>query len=715
MISILSIAKPIKKDQRFFLKLLSLMLLVMLALLVVGPKVSALVCPGDPAAFPKSTGGRCSGRGYYTNMDANLDLYSGTINWSWPQGHRTTDSQPINSGADFESIIKNDLFNRGNIAACDPKNYNCTENQGTMLGASLIINMMLGKNGPDFGTNSGSPQAGINYARLRFDEWKAIVDSYDAAGQVDFKVKNVQLPNNRPDSFTVGNGKDVAFLIQSDPPGSTTEAIIFSDKGGKPIFEINKRCGNIFGDSKPLTLIDTNASFNLGATSRTTLNDQEAPTSVTFLNTVNTTLSGTNGVIEPSTTRKFYIVDTNGNQKPVPGIQPSINDTNRRFAAATSAYSYTDTVNISPTLLTSTDKICTLIIIADGNGMTNSAGDVVTSGGSTQTNGGAQCDSIVAKPYAQVYGGDVSAGGGVAAVDMTQGVLICNPSSSALTSSFPLDNPSAAVVSWNRESTDPTALWTGGGGEYSVRATAAIFDFASNYGISSGTGRPVSLSFANTATDVTKGSYGGHFDSAPDGNCDPALMSSTDFSGAVGRTLTSLMAAVGGNTITGSQTIFVKGDIYVDSNEVYGSAGAYGSISSIPSFKVVSLGGNMYVQPGVTQLDGAYYALPDKNGNGGIIYTCANGGSPVKDGANFSTCSNQLIVNGSFVAKQVQLLRSYGSLRNSKNDVDVFDSATPASNHAGEVFNYDPEAWINSGTTIPVTTYESATNLPPVL
>src|SRR5206468_719752 len=96
----------------------------------------------------------------------------------------------------------------------------------------------------------------------------------------------------------------------------------------------------------------------------------------------------------------------------------------------------------------------------------------------------------------------------------------------------------------------------------------------------------------------------------------------------------------------------------------------------------------------------------------GTISTCSVPGAgpfrsydPSNAAANgmVGACNSQLVVNGSFVANQVYMARTFGT---------VSDSANP-----GEVFNYSPETWL-SGSSLPNSqagSYQSVVGLPPVL
>ncbi len=176
-------------------------------------------------------------------------------------------------------------------------------------------------------------------------------------------------------------------------------------------------------------------------------------------------------------------------------------------------------------------------------------------------------------------------------------------------------------------------------------------------------------------------------------------------------------------------TIFVDGDVHIRGNIVYGNTN-WGSIDKIPSFQLI-VKGDIFIDSGVSQLDGLYVAQPN-GGTGGNIYTCSSPSGVGYTSANsdlLDKCRRQLVVNGAFVAQKVFLSRSFGSLRNSYpgehlvNGVaqDCTDSGTTGvKDCAAEIFNVSPEMLLaQPGTTAqsgPTTgKYDFITSLAPVL
>ncbi|HSX32234.1 MAG TPA: hypothetical protein VLF43_03160 [Candidatus Saccharimonadales bacterium] len=305
------------------------------------------------------------------------------------------------------------------------------------------------------------------------------------------------------------------------------------------------------------------------------------------------------------------------------------------------------------------------------------------------------CVQVGAKPYLRVYKGDVSAGNGW-------------PASCV--------NSDSSIVGWNKESPS----YGGAGVQYAAYAIKDIQDFATAYGNTAGAAPGSSLAFANTTAsgpDV----FGGSFGSLP---CIPDYYNRstlTTTSAWGGGNITSLPNGQASFTVTGNTTmsgnvnpgqqsvVYVDGDVFIDGDIRY--VGNW-SVNNMPLFQLV-VRGNIYISEDVTQLDGIYIAQPDTATNGNI-YTCAaSNGVPVatNDTAIYTRCKNPLTVNGAFIAREVQFLRTAGTLSQSA------PGENPAAGNIAEVFNFSPATWIQQP---PVPSdmlegYDAITSLPPVL
>lgn len=301
--------------------------------------------------------------------------------------------------------------------------------------------------------------------------------------------------------------------------------------------------------------------------------------------------------------------------------------------------------------------------------------------------------NVANEPYLQVYGGDVSAG---TAVTDNGGSQQCSTNPNPLNQS--------GVYSWNNHSTD----YSGAGSQYAVLALGQILDFAS----ASGSSPPTGLSFANkglllSKLDPSQGLFGGYLG---------ATTTACDFTSDV--KVAPTVAPLTLNTTVvpkgASQVHYVKGaDVFITGTGITYDTAGWISTTDIPYFKLVVTGGNIYIGPNVTQLDGIYVA-EKAGGVGGTIFTCASGlGVPIVPtsfGTYFNQCHQKLTINGAFAAQQVRFLRSFGTLGQAKSG-DAWQSNT-----AAEVFNYSPEVWLPRGGGLNLNPkYDAVTGLPPVL
>jgi hypothetical protein len=309
------------------------------------------------------------------------------------------------------------------------------------------------------------------------------------------------------------------------------------------------------------------------------------------------------------------------------------------------------------------------------------------------------CVRVGSKPYVKVFSGDISAGSGISTAPS-----VCT------------NNPNAAVVGWNKGG--GVNGYAGAGTQYAVLALRQIAEFSTAQG-GGPAGTPSGLAFANTTASGT--SYGGQLGSLP---CIPDYYGTKPPSTALTGTSLNLATipdgvhtangplTLSGNLGGGSRvSLYVNGDVLINGPIQYPGGWNAGNL---PLFQLV-VRGNIYIAQGVSRIDGVYIAQPN-GATGGTIYTCANPALPAAavstTGPNvYSACQNQLVVNGAFVAKQVQLLRSRGTLR----------SATPAENNSsanvGEIFNFSPSVWMAQP---PASTgsggeYDAITSLPPIL
>ncbi|HEY7348114.1 MAG TPA: hypothetical protein VH599_07310 [Ktedonobacterales bacterium] len=651
----------------------------------------------------------------------------------------------VTNAANFASIIKGDLYS-GDFQ--------------TRIGAAFIIDTMLDQTG--WGGRGGG-NAGLAYARSNFATWVQLVNHYASApGGASYGVNWKWTPSY--DEFCGLNGYpptvnsayftnigDDAFHTTICPYGFTfgTPVIVFHWAGGS--FDIGRGCGNVElslkkipTDNPPTGSISVTCNATQQQVATVTLSDPDAPTTgfVTVLGNgwpgAAVSSPGPAQVTIPQSATDPYaartvqlrVKDTGPvgtgaysvftAQTSVPcvalscgnlAVTPSQVDPYMSFAVIVSVTNNvgaappgaTITLTITPPAgaayrFTGTQSAVGAAGVSSatfsGLGPTNSAGVfgaswTLLAGAASKTCQGSF--TVAYLPYLSVYGGDVAVG--------------ASPTYSGTASSC-ATNPNAGIFSWNNHSTD----FSGAGAQYAVEALAQIEDFASAQGSSNTP--PTGLSFANdyTPPDGTKlnpaqGLFGGYF-GASDEDC--------DFTSDLTVTPQTVDTTIGATTVAaGTQDIrFIKdADVFISGDIAYASTNGWTSVSAIPYFKLVVVGGNIYIGSSVTQLDGLYIAEPDSTG-GGVIYTCATGlrapADPTSAGY-YSACNTKLVVNGAFVAEQVQFMRTTGSLGQATS-TDSVDS-----NHAAEVFNYTPELWLPRNSGPPSDRYDAITALPPVL
>jgi hypothetical protein len=376
-----------------------------------------------------------------------------------------------------------------------------------------------------------------------------------------------------------------------------------------------------------------------------------------------------------------YSEPTPPNNSSTGGYVPPATGCPRAFPASTTTTVATESIPAAA----SNTTICRSLFVNPATPSGDNLGDEV-------------CVRIVARPYLKVYGGDVSVGGGI---ETAQNVCA--------------NNPDASIIGWNKHN----STYSGAGVQYAAVALGIISNFSSAQSAGTSAAEPVALSFANTATNEGSGVFGGSFGSVPcitdyyskkpdtpnisvsAINLSPLGSGSYYYNGGNG------VATLGGNVNPGNRIfLYVEGDLRITSNITYPGSWTH---NNIPLLQLV-VRGNIYIAPGVTQLDGIYIAQPNGS-NGGTIYTCSNGIPLIVPNASYTTCNNKLTINGAFVAKSVEFLRSRGTLSQSR---EVEPSGQP---NVAEVFNFNPALWIPQPAPAGGTAddYDAIISLPPIL
>ncbi|HVV25465.1 MAG TPA: hypothetical protein VHC21_00325 [Candidatus Saccharimonadales bacterium] len=330
------------------------------------------------------------------------------------------------------------------------------------------------------------------------------------------------------------------------------------------------------------------------------------------------------------------------------------------------------------------DQYCPKVTISPGNGYHGPSGYGDRGDNDATKNG--NCLTITNEPYFKAKGA-----GGLAA-DVKQ---VAKPSSSG-TFTCSGSSDGGLLAGWN-DNADPAGADRGASSELSALALLQITGVASDQPASTVTNSPNKLSFANvgkyTASDgslkpmpavsssLDSPALGGYYGGSGDACVTPTKPADVQAKSSPGATTAVTISSLGGSTphyeygSSGSTTkvdfgtdtitkpdtkVFVNGDVYISGKIVYSTSGwSYDpgtKTDSIPSLTLYA-SGNIYIAAGVTQLDGTYIS-------GGTIYTCGTSAYKACAASSlFNGAKNQLVVNGSFVADQVKLLRTFGSLR----------------------------------------------------
>lgn len=614
---------------------------------------------------------------YFTNSPVTCNFMTGCgLSWVFvPNGKTqyygiTPDWQT--NGVSYNSFvagIQNRLFDTTSIV-----------NQGR---AAAIVDIMLGKNGPDFG---GSSATGIAYAQANWNTWVNLVTAYASGNSPGYSVNfNVFLNyatidhndgmgfenyNNDINTCTAQTQcqPDIAFIAGGD---STPDwSIVFNFPGGH--FIIKDKCANLSGDVSGLPQPPSPSTLSCGGVSESLV---AIDPKSRFNATATINYNPPSGASPSSGDRMF--VDVSG-----PGY--TSNNIVASPAFDSSAGTATGTVNnIGPTNNTGTFTV--------RYGMTNRFGMPLIS-----------CNGplvVADHPYFVIQGGDIVTGAGMTEVS---------------------PDDKAGVVSWNQGANS----YAGAGVQYAAFALGYIQAFATGQG----SGTPDLLAFANTGigalpAEVFGGKLGSestmpdYFAAHPSSPTQtPGTITSVSGTKVlyINGNETIDLSASGGNVPNGSHTtIYVNGNVTIASNIHF--SGIY-TLAGIPSFNIIAKG-NIYIKPTVTELSGNYVAEPDvapvtQVVSEGSIYTCtvapfalAPGDSnlTVDVSSFYTTCDQHLDVYGAFVARTVELLRTYGTLYQ-----------TPAA--PAETFHYTPDLWLATGSNATVPdTYNAITELPPVL
>ena len=367
------------------------------------------------------------------------------------------------------------------------------------------------------------------------------------------------------------------------------------------------------------------------------------------------------------------------------------------------------------------DRVCVTVSVSPANGELLGPSNMVSSSGSSTQSA---CSSAVENwPYSKIFGGDVVTGGGFGTCSLGGVVRGRNTLPSAGTST-----------------------------QYAIFAANQVSGFSSAGLRDPSSSEPIPRKGLTFANDDSSLDYGGNFDSMLDMSCLPDYFGSDIYENAesvsgLGNIRNRIaepndspeeveyLEASGNMTnfppagleISNSsrKVLFVDGDITINRNITYDDSG-WSDRDEVPYFMLVAR--NIYIAPGVTQLDGVYVAQGDDSSAGRLV-TCQADNI-------FNDCQNPLVINGSIVAEDIELTRTRGSLSNANVNEgregqnpfnvggcrwtsDASDAGTLGGGScAAEIISFSPEMYLAiSQLLVPEESfdYDSYTILPPNL
>jgi hypothetical protein len=435
---------------------------------------------------------------------------------------------------------------------------------------------------------------------------------------------------------------------------------------------------------------------------------------------------GNNGQLTPAAGSSYTANCGSTSPNPVPYAEPSTLSGTAPNPSIPGSYS--GSVNVSQTCsagippLQYGDSVCTVLSTNSSAGQMDQNGSIssITTGmlaqsgalptTAAQISGGtySYCTPFTyAEPYVKVFGGDAVAGASSSDPDLC------------------ISNAGGDITAWNQNATP----YAGSGTALASLAPGAINGFASGQALLSALATAKYLAFANTAnTPAGNTTYGGGYATTADSSCitatnDPnsyygqaATLSGTGAS-SLSALLTTLATKAPGYYVykmsssettipaitlyTGQHVVlYTSGTITITGNSSFNLSGVTNA-SQLPGFELVTQG-TINVPSSVTQLAGNFIA------EGGTINDC----SDVTDLSQlFANCSNQLVVDGSFVANTVDLYRTHGSL----HQATANETAGGGSPNSAEQFDYSPLNWLVPVYTNKQPSVQSITSLPPVL
>jgi hypothetical protein len=632
-------------------------------------KASAAGCTGPSIMF-----GRWKWCGYFYNRFFD----NGPSVRVQPDGFNGVPGY-VNTGQEFADMVVNDYF---------------SGDQQLYTEGSFTMRVMTGQSLPTpplpYHSSKNVSNALIQDFRDRIKGYTNLGEngsqSFGTNGRIDWFYSDLEYCGEFNSYYQVPHWDIAPFIINgSNTPGCSTNAtrsdfIVFRDNAGNPIVTIRRLCMNPFGTIGALS--SHVPDYNLNPSVTASIGGQPVADGAEVGQTIHFDYSVNNSGNDPSPNVNCNIFTNTFTGNFVPAT-PSTSGGAGPGTGCPRAFpgnANTPVAAENVPVVTDNQTICRSFQVDPTS---------VTTGPRTVE----QCVRVVKHPYLRIYGGDISAGNG-----FTTSPGACTP------------NTGSAIVSWNKGA---GGAYGGAGVQYAAAALNIITNFSTTLGNGGGSA-PVPNGLAFTNNTATPGSFGS-LPCVKDfyGTGSSNVLPSTNLTSLGGQNTYGAIGpiAISGNINPNQRTvIYVNGDVLINGNISF--PGGW-SVASMPMFELVAKG-NIYISNAVTQLDGVFVAQPN-GAAGGTIYTCAHPALPgvgyTADDTLSGNCHNGLTINGAFVAKQVQFLRTRGTLYQS-NAAEPSTSANIA-----EVFRFSPALWMAQppNQTNGVLEYDAIASLPPIL
>lgn len=194
---------------------------------------------------------RCVSHGYFTGQNYNIGSGHGTyvMSGGQPKNLDSRGGMPVYNVNEFVGYIHNRLHDGA------PGDANAKYQDTT--GAAFIVNTMLGR----WGTDYGSRDAGVIYARNNFAEWEQRVRWYDSQNLIEWDRKYAY-PVGFENSLYARDIRDEVYVNHPEYQAEYTIMIHAPGHGpgsGDPRreFQIKKNCGNPIGANTALRSVPT--------------------------------------------------------------------------------------------------------------------------------------------------------------------------------------------------------------------------------------------------------------------------------------------------------------------------------------------------------------------------------------------------------------------------------------------------------------------------